>query len=147
MELDRNVLEVLGREECLRLLAGRAFGRIGLTSGALPVVLPVNYAMAEGSVILKTGRGSKLDAATRNAVVAFEVDEVDERARTGWSVVVTGVAEEVTDPEQIKRLERLPLDRWAPGENGRFVRISTELVTGRRLGPLFSHAHLNGDSA
>jgi nitroimidazol reductase NimA-like FMN-containing flavoprotein (pyridoxamine 5'-phosphate oxidase superfamily) len=146
VELDRNGLEVLGRDECLRLLADRAFGRIALTSGALPVVLPVNYAMAGESVILKTGRGTKLDAATRNAVVAFEVDQVDEQARAGWSVLVTGVAEEVTDPKEIERLQRLPLDRWAPGEDGRFVRISTEIVSGRRLGPPLLGPPFNGNS-
>lgn len=133
METDRNGLEVLGREECLRLLAGQVIGRIGVTSGALPVVLPVNYVLAGEWIIVRTGRGTKLEAATSRAVVAFEVDEVDALAETGWSVLVTGMAEEVTEPEDVERLRRLPLRRWAPGEAERFIRISTEIVNGRRI--------------
>lgn len=130
METDRNGLEVLGREECLRLLAGQVIGRIGVTSGALPVVLPVNYVLAGEWIIVRTGRGTKLEAATSRAVVAFEVDAL---AETGWSVLVTGMAEEVTEPEDVERLRRLPLRRWAPGEAERFIRISTEIVNGRRI--------------
>jgi nitroimidazol reductase NimA-like FMN-containing flavoprotein (pyridoxamine 5'-phosphate oxidase superfamily) len=43
MEIDRNGLEVLDRDECLRLLATATLGRIGLTSQSLPTVLPVNF--------------------------------------------------------------------------------------------------------
>jgi hypothetical protein len=31
-------------------------------------------------------------------MAAFEIDGIDERERTGWSVVVSGRAEEVVDP-------------------------------------------------
>ena len=132
MDTDRNGLEVLGREECLRLLRRQALGRIGLTSGALPLVLPVNYALAGDGIVLRTGRGTKLRAATERTVVAFEVDEVDPGGWLGWSVVVTGVAEEVTDPAEVARYRCLPLGPWSPGKEERFVRISTDIVTGRR---------------
>lgn len=134
MEIDRNGLEVLERQECMRLLATATLGRLGLTSGALPTVLPVNFALADDCILVRTGRGTKLDAATRNAVVAFEADHFDPMDHSGWSVVVTGIAREVTAPEELRRLQAVPIARWAPSEADRIVEISTELVTGRRIG-------------
>lgn len=92
MELDRNGLEVLGRDECLRLLPGARPGRVGVTSGALPTVLPIDSSLDGERVVVATGHGSRLDAAARDAVVAFEVDDVDLAYRWGCSVVVAGAA-------------------------------------------------------
>ena len=103
MEVDRNGLEVLDRDECLRLLASATLGRIGFTSGALPTVLPVNFDLDGERILVRTGRGSKLDAALRDAVVAFEVDDFDPICHSGWSVAVTGVATEVSDPTELRR--------------------------------------------
>lgn len=140
MEIDRNGLEVLGREECLRLLAGRRLGRIALSSGALPLVLPVYYAMDGESIVLRAGRETTLGTATTKAVVAFQVDDLDEHHCKGWSVAVTGLAEEVTDPKEVGRLRTIPLDRWGLEDDGHFVRISTDIVSGRRLGRRLGHA-------
>src|SRR5262245_44947457 len=121
MEIDRNGLEVLARAECLRLLAGARLGRVGISSGALPQVLPVNFRLVGDQVVFRTGIGTKLDAATRNAVVAFEVDSMDALAHEGWSVVVTGIAREVTDPVELETMEASRIPRWAPGSDGRVV--------------------------
>ncbi|HEX4905274.1 MAG TPA: pyridoxamine 5'-phosphate oxidase family protein, partial [Acidimicrobiales bacterium] len=67
MEIDRNGLEVLDRDECLRLLAQATLGRVGVTIGALPCVVPVNYRIVGDEVVIRTGAGTKLDAATKNA--------------------------------------------------------------------------------
>ena len=93
MQLDRNGLEVLDREECLRLLASATLGRIGFTSRALPSVLPVNFHLDDRNrILVHTARGSRLDAALKDSVVAFEADELDPMGQRGWSVAVTGVA-------------------------------------------------------
>jgi uncharacterized protein len=134
MELDRNGLEVLDREESLRLLATAALGRIAVTSAALPLVLPVNFRFDGRQVLIRTGAGTKLDAATDHAVVAFEVDDIDPATESGWSVVVTGVARELTDPAALSELADRPLTRWATGVAVRVVAISVDLVTGRRIG-------------
>lgn len=135
MGVDRNDLEVLGREECLRLLATATIGRIAVTCRSLPTVLPVNFLLDDERILLRTGVGSKLDAATQNAVVAFEADDFDPMYHSGWSVVVTGVTSEITDPDDLATLPSAPLARWAPYGDGRIVAISTELVSGRRIVP------------
>lgn len=133
MEIDRNGLEVLDRDECLALLSTSTLGRLGVSSGALPTVLPVNFRLVDDQIVIRTGTGTKLDAATRNAVVAFEADELDPVEHTGWSVVVTGVAREVVAADELATLARLPLARWAPLGDNRVIAIDTEVISGRRI--------------
>jgi nitroimidazol reductase NimA-like FMN-containing flavoprotein (pyridoxamine 5'-phosphate oxidase superfamily) len=135
MEVDRNGLEVLGRDACLDLLATAALGRVGVSSGALPSVVPVNFRFDGRQILIRTGVGTKLDAAVANAVVAFEVDEIDPVAHTGWSVMVTGIARELTEPGELATAQTPPLARWAPGTDHRVIAISPELVSGRRIVP------------
>jgi len=133
MDVDRNGLQILDRDECVTLLGGGSVGRIAITANALPVILPVNYVLLDDRIVVRTGRGTKLDAATRNTVVAFEVDDLDFRDGTGWSVLVTGVAHELTAPEQIAQANASPPARWAPGPDGRYIAISVDMISGRRI--------------
>jgi nitroimidazol reductase NimA-like FMN-containing flavoprotein (pyridoxamine 5'-phosphate oxidase superfamily) len=135
MEIDRNGLEVLDRDECLHLLEGATLGRVGVTAQALPSVLPVNFRVDGERILFRTGSGTKLAAATRNAVVAFEADDFDPIYHSGWSVVVTGVAHQVTDPGDLAAAEALQIPRWAPGDDGHVVAVSIELISGRRITP------------
>ncbi|KUO17745.1 pyridoxamine 5'-phosphate oxidase family protein [Streptomyces dysideae] len=124
----------LERQECLRLLAKVPVGRIVHTRQALPAVLPVNFCLdADGAVLLRTAAASELVRAIDGAVVAFEADDVDADAHSGWSVVVTGPATVVTDPAEQERLARTGPRSWVPSPQEVFVRIEPELVTGREL--------------
>ncbi|GAA2473972.1 pyridoxamine 5'-phosphate oxidase family protein [Streptomyces longisporus] len=124
----------LERQECLRLLAKVPVGRIVHTRQALPAVLPVNFSLdSDGAVLLCTSAASELARAVDGTVVAFEVDEVDAVAHSGWSVVVTGAATVVRDPDEHERLTRTGPRSWAPSPEEVFVRIEPELITGREL--------------
>src|SRR5262249_43318504 len=95
----------LDRQECLRLLAKVPVGRIVHTRQALPAVLPVNFSLeGDGTVLLRTSAASELVRAIHGSVVAFEADQVDPDAQSGWSVVVTGAATVVTDAAEHERL-------------------------------------------
>jgi hypothetical protein len=133
MELDRNGMEVLSREECLALLAGSPIGRVIVTMSALPAAFPVNFAVHDGDIVFRTGQGTKLQAAVRNAVVAFEVDGFEPFGHTGWSVLVTGRATEITDTSLAAAGEGLALGPWLPTRLAAFVRIGTDMMSGRRL--------------
>ena len=108
-------------------------GRVAVSVGALPAIFPVNYATLDGDVVFLSGRGTKLTAALRGSVVAFEVDEADRFAHTGWSVTVVGPAHLITDPDERAMASALPLSSWAPGRTDEFVRIEARLVSGRLL--------------
>ncbi|MGE5292055.1 MAG: pyridoxamine 5'-phosphate oxidase family protein [Micromonosporaceae bacterium] len=126
-------LAPLTREECLTLLATVPIGRLVFTRRALPAIHPVNFVLDGANVIVRTGAGSKLAAAVNHSVVAFEADELDFEARTGWSVTVIGHSRQVTDAAELSRLRALPLASWAPGPRDHIICIKAELVTGRRL--------------
>jgi uncharacterized protein len=126
----------LSREECLWLLATHHFGRVAVRLGdGPPAIRPVNYLFdrASQAVVLRSDPGSKLYALLRATRAAFEVDGVDDGSRTGWSVIIQGMAEEITNAAELRRLERSGFAPWAPGPKRHWVRIRTETVSGRRI--------------
>lgn len=127
-------LSRLGKQECLALLATHTVGRLAYVAREdVPDVVPMNYVVHEGAILLRSGLGPKLQAAERRAVVAFEVDEVDEVAHTGWSVVAVGKAHRLSPQEH----DALPADAipvaWARGPRWAVIRIDPTRVEGRRL--------------
>lgn len=133
-------LEVLSRHECLRLLARGGLGRVAVSVGALPTVLPVHFAVVGEDVVFPVVPGGELDMAVRDAVVAFEADHID--PATGWSVVVTGIATEVSEVEKLRLLRTTPALAWALEEHQCFFRIPAEMVSGRRI--LRQPLHVSG---
>jgi len=130
----RTGIEMLPRPECFRLLASQTVGRLGFLVGDQPMVLPVNFAVVRDVVVFRTGRGSKLDAAI-GTKVSFEVDEVDMASSGGWSVVVQGIAEEITHADHWfdEALRRGAASPWVAGANDHYVRIIPDVISGRRL--------------
>lgn len=130
----RSGLEVIPRKECLVLLAGQKVGRLGFVVDGQPMVLPVNHALHGDIVVFRTGEGSMLGAA-HSAKVAFEVDELDADAGSGWSVVVQGVAEEIpgTGDWFDEDLRDQAAPSWVPGPTDHYVRIKPSVISGRRL--------------
>ena len=135
VNIDRRTgLEELDRDDCLELLARAPLGRLGVVVGGRPLVFPVNFTLDGNAIILRTDKGTKLYAA-RNGPVAFECDGIDRGYHTGWSVLVLGDAEEVRNPHEVARLERLPLRPWSPGPKPVWLRIRAGSITGRRIPP------------
>jgi uncharacterized protein len=127
-------LEVLSDEACRSLLSDATLGRIGLSVGALPVILPMTYAVLDGDILIRTGWGSKLDAAVDGQVVCFEADAYNGLYHDGWSVLVTGKAEIITDPAELERVGEIGLRPWPSSSGDHFLRIRCDLVSGRRIG-------------
>jgi hypothetical protein len=129
---DRDV-EELDEAQCLALMATVPLGRIAFTEGALPAVQPVAFALGDGEVFIPTPRGSKVAAASRGAVVAFEVDDFDALARAGWNVTVIGASRLISDPAEIGRLDEFGVRPWPPARAHCYIGIQTQLVRGRRI--------------
>jgi nitroimidazol reductase NimA-like FMN-containing flavoprotein (pyridoxamine 5'-phosphate oxidase superfamily) len=107
-------------------------------SGVAPVIRPVNCRFDERSqsVVFRASDGSKLAALLGSAQAAFEIDEIDSSARRGWSVVVTGVTEEITDAGELKRLGTIGIESWPEDSAGHWIRIRARSVSGRTIGAL-----------
>jgi nitroimidazol reductase NimA-like FMN-containing flavoprotein (pyridoxamine 5'-phosphate oxidase superfamily) len=130
-------LRVLSDDDCYRLLATQQIGRLGVNAEHYPLIFPVNYALDHGVIVIRTGEGTKL-AAANHANVTFEVDQIDQQTRSGWSVLVRGLAEEVTSEHRAELIERTKasgVEPWAPGDRGHWMRLIPQEVSGRRIVP------------
>jgi uncharacterized protein len=133
MYTDDSALQQLTRDQCLQLMASVPVGRIIYTRQALPAVELVNFGLDNSDIIIRTSYSGKLAAALRGAIVAFEADSLDTGRRVGWSVTAIGPSHEVTDPDEVARLEQIGVSSWAPAERDHFIRISPGILNGRRL--------------
>ena len=107
-------------------------GRIAFTERGLPAIHPVNFTVAGSNVIIRTSGGGKLAAAVTGALVAFEADAV---TRSGWSVVVQGHAFLIRDIDELVALAGPDSRPWVSGRSDHVIRIKSERITGRRIGP------------
>lgn len=124
----------LSRERCLELLETHTVGRIAWQSADGPQILPVTYAYFNGSVAFRTSPYGVLSELIRPSSVAFEVDELDQQRRTGWSVVVRGRAQAVAEPAELTDLWSIKgLVPWASGVRGLFIRVTPTRVSGRTV--------------
>lgn len=129
-------IRMLDPDRCRRLLATQEVGRLGFINNGQPEVLPVNYVLDGDAVLFATSPGSKLWGASCSPV-AFEVDSVDPATRSGWSVVIHGVAQEITadDTQLVRdRLEAIAPEPWPGGRPHNLVRLPTNSISGRQVG-------------
>jgi nitroimidazol reductase NimA-like FMN-containing flavoprotein (pyridoxamine 5'-phosphate oxidase superfamily) len=128
MTLDATDPQVLPLAECLRLLAGERLGRVAITVSALPVILPVRFALDQDEILFRATVGGLLAEATRQAVVAFEADG-SEPGVGSWSVLATGMARHLPEDER-RALSSLP--PWS-SETDVVIAVTPQLLSGRRL--------------
>lgn len=133
--MGRDGLEVLTEQQCQELLTSRNLGRVAFAIGEQPEVFPVNYASDGSVVVFRTALGTKLEHSVKRRV-AFEVDDWNPDTGVGWSVVVKGVAEEITsglDPFA-EALRSRPVVPLAPGAREQWLAVYPSEITGRRFG-------------
>ena len=130
-----STLEVIHLEECLRLLRANAVGRIAVLDDGYPLILPVNYRVAESDrpmlVAIRTRVGNVIDRS--GPPVAFEVDGIDTQHRSGWSVVVRGKLYHVVDMPQHSSRDAVDPQPWLHDDRDSWLLIDPEVITGRRL--------------
>ncbi|MFF4161249.1 pyridoxamine 5'-phosphate oxidase family protein [Streptomyces sp. NPDC001678] len=126
-------LAQLSEDDCWRRLGTHGIGRIGLTAGPEPVVLPVNFLVDGRTIVYRTDTGGTATVAD-GGQLAFEADHIDEHLSRGWSVLVTGTAEHIRDPGAIESLATRPgAEPWAGGKRDLWIRVRPGQVTGRTI--------------
>lgn len=133
----------LSKDECLNLLSATRYGRLGLTKGSQPYIVPMSYVYQDGKIYLHSrGMGKKVEYVTENPRVCFQIDLLEKER---WSsVIATGIAR-LSDSVEAKQkmfdaftnkgqgghggkkfsreeLERMPMTIWV---------IEIEEMTGR----------------
>jgi hypothetical protein len=124
------VLRDLAPSQCERLLRRGTFGRVALTTPDGPEIVPVNYAVRDDAVVVRTTPDGLLARLADGRRIAFEVDLVDESRWHGWSVVAHGVGEIATDVTGRPGGPRA----WADGERSCELRLAWTRLSGRRVG-------------
>ena len=122
----------LEEDVCTRLLVGSTFGRVAFDDPRAGLtVLPVNFVMSHDAVVFRVQAGSALDRVGTGSPVAFEADQVDPVAESGWSVLVRGTATHLRDPKRVAALADASVHPWAPGRRDRWIEIHPQQITGR----------------
>ncbi len=124
--------------ECRRLLRVGTIGRLAVVDADGEILLlPLNYAVVDDTVVIRTFAGSRLAGelwgSRRSGALraAFEVDHIDHEKWRGWSVVAHGTLSPADRADLTGH--RLPRP-WASGERDLFARMTVTSIAGRRLG-------------
>ena len=126
----------LSEEQCRELLSAGLVGRVAMCTPVGPHIVPVNYAVVEDSVVIRTTPYSVLGSHARGAMLAIEIDEFDYERQRGWSVVAHGRAEAITAADEVQHIRRTwEPNAWAGGPRNLFLRVRWIELSGRRLGP------------
>lgn len=130
----RSELAALSEEECWDLLRGHDLGRLAIVVGEAPLIFPINYAAHAGALVFQTAPGTKLDRGP-GSCAAFEIDGYDERSAAGWSVLASGVLQDISDAVDHFAVELRAIAVWpmAPGLRASRLALYVDVVSGRRF--------------
>lgn len=132
----RPVLIRLTAPECWEKLGARGVGRIALPVQPGPAVFPVNYTVDAETIVYRTAPQGAA-APEPGTAVSFQADRIDDHLSNGWSVLITGTAEHLDDPETIQRLtEEHASEPWAGGGRPLWIRVRPDRITGRQVGTM-----------
>jgi len=121
----RDGTEDIPRHECWDLLRTVSVGRLALSVGALPAILPVQYYVDDDELAACLGHFTVPLAALEGAVVAFAADSFVPSDRPGWSVQVQGTT-------SLPKPLSVPVGCGQPTA-GQIIRIAPVHVTGHRM--------------
>jgi uncharacterized protein len=123
----------LTEAECKQLLAEHTAGRVGFLAPDGPQILPVTYQFRNGSVIFRTSPVGVLAGLVRRTSVAFEIDNIDEHNKSGWSVLVLGFAEAMAHNYLLTSAWETGPVPWADGVRNLFIEIKPRKISGRAV--------------
>ncbi|MCO8126523.1 pyridoxamine 5'-phosphate oxidase family protein [Acidimicrobiia bacterium EGI L10123] len=118
--------QTMTADECRRLLTAADIGRVAISAGALPYVLPVQYTLQDDHLLLRTPGHHEVGDGIDGQVVGFEADTIDLDHGVGWCVSVTGTVRVVADAVAVE-----PVHRWF--SDGVLLALSTDVIVGHRV--------------
>jgi len=123
-------MEALSIPDCEQRLSRGGVGTLALCGVEAPVLRPVNFAVHQGWIIIRTGEGQIFDAATRSEPASFVISDLDRLEHSGWSVVVSGSLAELSS---LGFTESIPLRPWAKADKNQFVGLCIDQISGRSI--------------
>jgi uncharacterized protein len=123
----------LSEAECKELLTQHTAGRVGFMAPEGPQILPVTYQYRNDTVIFRTSPFGPLSGLVRRTSVAFEIDDIDEENKSGWSVLVLGFAEAMAHNYLLTSAWETGPVPWAEGTRNLFIEIKPRKISGRAV--------------
>lgn len=129
----QRALEPVPPQECQRLLGLNDLGRLAWSAGTELMVVPVNYIVDDGDVVLRTDPWGPIAQTAVGTSAAFQADDLHRDGHIGWTVLAQVNVRLVEDPAEHRRLQHHDLQPWAPGDRSCYVRLTITALSGRRL--------------
>jgi nitroimidazol reductase NimA-like FMN-containing flavoprotein (pyridoxamine 5'-phosphate oxidase superfamily) len=123
----------LSFDQCWDLLTAAVVGRLAIVVDGHPEIFPVNFVTERRSIVFRTAGGTKLWETARESAAAFEIDGYDADTQEAWSVMVRGTTSLVDSDMEQAAADALGLEPWEPGDKSYYVRLSPQVLTGRRF--------------
>jgi uncharacterized protein len=123
----------LSFDQCWELLAASVVGRLALIVDGHPEIFPVNFVIEHRSIVFRSAAGTKLWQTGKETPAAFEIDGYDADSQEAWSVVARGTTAIVDSDVEQAAADALGLEPWEPGEKSHYIRLSLQVLTGRRF--------------
>jgi hypothetical protein len=101
----------------------------------IPVAYPVNYLLRGEEIIFATSSRNKTAAARGRRTMGFQVDEIDFRTHSGWSVLGAGEPYVVSSSTKLAELNDTMDHPWVPDHPEHRIAIPLRILHGRRLAP------------
>ena len=130
VDRDAGGFSVLSRADCMRLLERGGVGRIAVPGEPVPTMRPVNFALEEGRIVMRTAHGALWEAAVAGVGASFEFDEIRNEDHRAWNVIVTGELEALDGAGEAGGRR---VTAWASSPNGRSIALTIDEVSGRRV--------------
>lgn len=131
-----DTIQTMSEDECLSLLSSTTVGRVAFCGADGPELVPVNFALINGTIYFRTLPDGFLSQLSRgNDGVAFGIDFHDDSTLEGWNVTIKGPASQVEDRATINLvLGHGQLKPWAGGVRPLVIRVEVRSISGRRVG-------------
>jgi transcriptional regulator with XRE-family HTH domain len=123
----------LGPEQSWARLGSTGVGRVVFDSDDGPIALPVNYAVSNESILLRTARDTAIARIPSDSKVSFEVDHIDDALGSGWSVLVYATCEHLGAAEAARAADSVALEPWGGGSRDHWLRLRSRSVAGRSI--------------
>lgn len=129
------------------LLSNLPVAHVGVIAEGDPYVTPVSFVWADGTLWFRTGTGARLDALRAHPRVCIELTDFDTATGAWASVILSGSAELVEDPDTERRVIdqmrakyrrvtglALEMDADIVPEEGAVIALRPDEVSGRASG-------------
>ncbi|GAB3190684.1 pyridoxamine 5'-phosphate oxidase family protein [Nesterenkonia suensis] len=128
---DDDPVLVLSEDDSWRLLENTQHGRLVTVVAGRADIFPVNHAVQERTLVLRTAPGTKLAEIAVNEEVVFESDGI--LSDQAWSVVLRGRAQRLESAHEREAVQALGLRSWVPTLKENYVRITPTAISGRHF--------------